>query len=216
VTLNLDPGFNRRIVERLRTAVVGCNLNHVPQTLRRVLETGAWRERWEVNIHWKFDKFRDFITASPVDGGMGWKPKLVEGLLLKAEDPDALELWYKAMRADDAHELDAQDQANVRPAHRPAKTLYDKDKVVQGSAPTGNRTEAALRRLRHASEDGDERVAAIYQRVLDGEITAHAGMIEAGFRTKQPSRKMTALDQLNRWWKKASEEQRAEFLNDKS
>ena len=49
--------------------------------------------------------------------------------------------------------------------------LYEKTNDVQVTkAPTGNKTEAALRRLRHAAEGEDaaerERVAPIYQRVL--------------------------------------------------
>jgi hypothetical protein len=208
----LDPKFNRRIVERLRAAIVDCNLNHVPQAVRRVIQTGAWRERVEVNLHWKFDKFCDFITASPVEGGMGWKPELVEGLLQKAEDRDALKLWQEAIRADDARERDAQDQANKAASTQGRRTdLFDKNffntnknDVKEVKAPAGNSETYALRKLRKDRPD-------IHARVLNGELSAHAGMIEAEFRDKQASRKMTPLDQLRRWWKKASEEQRATF-----
>ena len=63
----LDPTHNNRLVERLRAAVVDCNLNHVPQAVRRVIDTGAWQRRWFVNIEWKFDTFAEFITTSPVE-----------------------------------------------------------------------------------------------------------------------------------------------------
>jgi hypothetical protein len=51
----------------------------------------------------------------------------------------------------------------------------------------------------------------IHQRVLDGEISANAGMIEAGFRKKREGRKLTALDHLRKWWAKASDDYRATF-----
>lgn len=75
------------------------------------------------------------------------------------------------------------------------------------SSPMGTTIAYALRRLRKDRPD-------IHQRVLNGELSAHAGMIEADFRKKQPSRKLTPLDQLRRWWKKASDEQRAAFLDE--
>ena len=65
---------------------------------------------------------------------------------------------------------------------RPAKTLDTKINGIQGfQAPTGTSTEAFLRRLDKDRPD-------IHARVLAGELSAHAGMIEAGFRKKAPSR----------------------------
>ena len=83
---------------------------------------------------------------------------------------------------------DARDRANVRPAGRPAKsgTVYNNESNnqsdVHGSErPAGNSRAAFLRRLRKHRPD-------IHARVLAGELSPHAGMIEAGFR-KQPNRK---------------------------
>jgi hypothetical protein len=74
--------------------------------------------------------------------------------------------------------LDA-DRANRRPAHR----YIDRD-VYNGSRdvhirPSGNSAAAALRRLERYRPD-------ILDRVLAGEISAHAGMVEAGFRKRRP------------------------------
>ena len=72
--------------------------------------------------------------------------------------------------------LDA-DRANRRPGGRP-KTLYNGNGNVQGfKAPTGNSIAAALRRLERHRPD-------LLNRVLAGEISAHAAMLAAGFRKR--------------------------------
>lgn len=84
--------------------------------------------------------------------------------------------------------LDVQDQANQRPAHRPV-SVDDENNDVNTSRPTGNSVAAALRRLRKDRPD-------IHARVLAGEITANAGMIDGGFRKKRPSKKQTPLEKM--------------------
>jgi hypothetical protein len=78
----------------------------------------------------------------------------------------------KAARA--TQRLDAKDRAQQRPGGRP-KTVDISSGVINGSRPTGTSKAYALRRLRKDRPD-------IHARVLAGEISAHAGMIEAGFR----------------------------------
>jgi hypothetical protein len=88
-----------------------------------------------------------------------------------------------------AQKIDAKDQASQRLGGRPRKTLYNGNGDVQGfKAPTGNSAAAALRRLRKDRPD-------IHTRVLAGEISPHAGMVEAGFRRKQSAvfKRPTAL-----------------------
>jgi hypothetical protein len=85
--------------------------------------------------------------------------------------PPKLVVWVRKV-------LDA-DRANRRPGHR----HIDRD-VYNGSRdvhvrPSGNSAAAALRRLERHRPD-------ILDRVLAGEISAHAGMIEAGFRKRPP------------------------------
>jgi hypothetical protein len=55
--------------------------------------------------------------------------------------------------------------------------------------PTGNSAAAAMRRLRKDCPD-------IYFRVLAGEVSAHAGMIEAGFRKKRERKKKSILNRM--------------------
>lgn len=70
---------------------------------------------------------------------------------------------------------DAEDQRRQKPPGRPTQTVNN----VNGweSRPVGNTSQAALRRLRKDRPD-------LHQRVLAGELSAHAAMVEAGFRTK--------------------------------
>ena len=71
--------------------------------------------------------------------------------------------------------LDA-DRQNRRPPGRP-KTVYNAGRDVHGSRPAGNSAAAALRRLERRRPD-------LLDRVLAGELSAHAAMIEAGFRKR--------------------------------
>jgi hypothetical protein len=63
----------------------------------------------------------------------------------------------------------------------------------------------ALRRL---AKDCPE----LHAQCLAGELTAHAAMVQAGFRTRPPSRKRTPLDYLHRYWRQVSAEERLRFL----
>lgn len=89
----------------------------------------------------------------------------------------------KAARA--AQRDDAADRANLRRAHRTAESVDNGGKDINTSGrPTGTSRAYALRRLREQRPD-------IHARVLAGEISPHAGMVEAGFR-KRARRKFPA------------------------
>ena len=80
-------------------------------------------------------------------------------------------------------------------AHR-AQEIENKDKAnpsQQGKVGrlTGNRAAYAHHRLRRDRPD-------IHARVLAGELSPHAGMIEAGFRKKTGRRKLTLLDRVQK------------------
>jgi hypothetical protein len=72
-------------------------------------------------------------------------------------------------RAQQAQEVDACNQANF---------VYNNKNVVhEVERPSGNSMAAVLRRLRKARPD-------IHARVLNGELSGYAGMVEAGFRKR--------------------------------
>jgi hypothetical protein len=87
-------------------------------------------------------------------------------------------------------EIEAKDKANLRPAGRPKKTenLYNDVSDVQ-HYPSGNSAAAFLRRLRKDRPD-------IHERVLAGELSPHAGMVEAGFRKKAARKKLSAFERV--------------------
>jgi len=118
----------------------------------------------------------------------------------------------RAKAAEHYRQIDAADQANkeqskpgrrtdlIKDVQKPRSDLFDNvDDIKEVKAPTGTSAAYAIRRLRKDRPD-------IHQRVLDGELTAHAGMIEAGFR-KKPG----VLKKLLLLWAKASDDERAEF-----
>jgi hypothetical protein len=195
---------NTRVVQQFRRAVDFCTLNHVPQTPREVLTTGAWRERFEMGRRIQFDSFVDFITAPTSKGGCGWEPDKVTELLRKSGDDEAFRMWEAAIKA---REIDAKDRKNARPAHVHIQRDVDNNNADVNVRPTGNSAAAALRRLRKDRPD-------IHARVLAGELTAHAGMIEAGFRKKRPSRKLTWLQKIRRMIPKLSESDVEELIED--
>jgi hypothetical protein len=154
----------------------------------------------------------------PVEHPYGSEDKMLLAELGKRVKEIEAELVVVAqdVRAQAAQVAKATDVANERPVgtNQYSEGVYDKDKNIH-IRPSGTSTKAAYRRLRHAVEGNDEhereRVAPIYQRVLAGEITANAAMVEAGFRKKRLSQKRTSFDQLQHWWKKASKQERVAF-----
>jgi hypothetical protein len=204
-----DSYTNAKIVDRMFHAVVNCNLNHVPQTVRRVIETEAWRAFLVGGVLVvRFERFSDFITTDGAKSGCGWKPELVEGLLQKSEDQEVLAMWHKAMSADDARDVVKQSQDTQRPAHRP-KTEESRDTknndVTTYSRKGGNTAENAERRLRKDRPD-------LHARVLAGEMSWNAAMIEAGFRKKPVRKNLSPLDRIKKLIPKLSPDERAELV----
>jgi len=197
-----------RDVAAMQSAVEQCNLNHVPETIRKVLESGAWREFWMHTLY-RFGSFAEFITTSKRDGGCGWRPDYVMALLEKSGDRETLKMFKQALREQQAQKVNAEDRANQRPVGRPKEIIDNKKDDVKDLAPTGNSESYAHRKLRKDRPD-------IHARVLAGELSPHAGMIEAGFRKKRERKKLTPLDHLNKWWDRATPDQQAAFLADKS
>jgi hypothetical protein len=97
-------------------------------------------------------------------------------------------------RQEQAQQAEAEDKANRREAgsHGKGRPL---DVSTKGNdrnvyrRPVGTTRKQALRRLEKDRPD-------IHARVMAGEITANAGMVEAGFRKPQPSRKKSAFQKI--------------------
>jgi hypothetical protein len=68
----------------------------LPNALRRVIETEAWRERIDGSHIHEHASFKDFITAA-VPAGCGWKLADVQALI---KDKETLAIWRKAIGDD--------------------------------------------------------------------------------------------------------------------
>lgn len=145
------------LVESLWHAVdeASGNLQAVPGLIRRVLETGAWKERAQRGKVYRHNQFIDFITAKPLEG-CGWPIDKVEVLI--KDDPESLLLWRQAITP-------------------PKHVHHDGDNVTINSDGRGNSRSYTLDRLSRERPD-------LFEQVKAGELTANAAAIKAGFRKK--------------------------------
>lgn len=149
---------NATVVDALGSCLRNGNhaLGTAPQLLKRVLRDEMWRDfitQRGDRVH--HDRFADFVTAPPLKG-IGAKVDLIRRIV--EPDPEALDLLDRALQ-------------NVPYIH--ASPGPDVDNI--NVRPTGTSKEYALRRLR---KDAPE----LHAKVLSGEITPHAAMVQAGFR----------------------------------
>jgi hypothetical protein len=181
---------NGNLVDSLGNAVRhgGTALGTVPGLLRRVLETGAWREFvTQRGEHVPHARFADFVTTPPLKG-LGATMDLIERVV--ADDPVTLDLLDKELQ-------------------RPVGTnQHGKGEAVNNIntlRPVGTSKAAALRKLR---KDAPE----LHAKVLAKEMSAHAAMVQAGFRHRMVSVNMDdPLSGANTVLRNASPEYLAEF-----
>lgn len=122
----------------------------------------------------EFDHFEEFVRAPLLEGGLNTDLRTLKNIC-----------------RDDPESLDMIDMALVRGRggnHNPdGKNQYEKEvngnivtidlEKKSATRPEGNSRLKALRRLRQSRPD-------LHAQVLSGEISAHAAMIQAGFRRK--------------------------------
>jgi hypothetical protein len=171
--LHSEPGSREWIITR-RSLLVAClsdikNNRATGQAVyEEIKQTGGWQHLTDL----KGRPFRSFVQFCKNPNGLGLDRDEIERRLSER---------YQA--------LDDKDREGQRGPGRPAETLYNENSAIQGLAPTGTSSEAALRRLRKHRPD-------IHARVMAGKLTAHAGMVEAGFRKPGKSRRMPTLDKI--------------------
>jgi uncharacterized protein YbjQ (UPF0145 family) len=138
----------------------GHGLANTPALLRQVLEGESWREfETQRSEIVYYDLFTDFVVTPPLKG-LGSTVDLVRRIV-----------------ADDMLALDLLDQVLQNPVGTNQHTEGKANGLTQLA---GNGREKALRRLR---KDAPELHAA----VLAGQLSAHAAMVEAGFRLRTVS-----------------------------
>ena len=128
-------------------------------------------------------------TEAYIREGLGLDPVQVHWAIegLRRMKPDEAIEYSRAIEIGKA---DAEDRANQsRQGQRTDLVDNDNDVINDVGRPTGTSRAAALRRLRKDRPD-------IHARVLAGELTPHAGMVEAGFRKKTVCKRLTACERI--------------------
>lgn len=136
------------------------DLAQVPGTIKRVIADEMWRERTDPQSgrrYGPFSSFEEFVATPARLGGLG---STISQLLGLCEDDPA-----------------ARDAIDAALGHSQGKRtdLNLGNNVPEVGRPEGNTEAKALRRLRKYRPD-------LHERVLAGELSAHAAMIDAGFR----------------------------------
>jgi hypothetical protein len=145
---------------------------------------------------------RYWIKAPPEK--RGWETGTDKMLIVSVGTGTSAGANY-SLKPEEMH-LAAEFGAKLRPvgANQYSKGVDNTKSDVNTLRPSGNSNAYALRRLRNHAP-------AIHERVLAGELTPHAGMIEAGFRKKRPSKKPSPLEVALRAYHKLTPAEREEF-----
>ena len=183
------------------SCVSGRRLNFAPPSTSFNWRNAEWR---------KYQSFADFYQRELENTWGSWE-QLQEKFAQVARGQKTKVQVEQAVRAAAAQQRDARDRQKQRNwgGDRKSKDrhikLYNKKGDVQDDPPpTGNSTEAVLRRLRKDRLD-------LHTRVMAGELSAHAAMIEAGFRKRQQRPKLTPVARALRAFYRLSAEDRALF-----
>lgn len=148
---------NATLVDALGSALRSGDhgLKTVPALLMKVLAEESWREFVTQRGELvRHERFVDFAVTPPLKG-LGASVDLIRRVV--SDDPQAVDLLDRALQ---------------RQPGRPTETL---DNIQGSDAPAGTSQRASLRRLR---KDAPE----LHADVLAGRLSAHAAMVEAGFR----------------------------------
>lgn len=169
---------NAVLVEALGSSLrrTGNGLEAVPGLVKEVLREEAWREfvtpRGELVRH---ERFVDFVTTPPTKG-LGASVDLLKRLV----DPDA-----------EAASLLTEALQNERGGDRRSSDFKDNNVHLEneGANPQGNSRARALRKLRRDKPE-------LHADVIAGRLSAHAAMVEAGFRPKTVSVPVSRPDSI--------------------
>ncbi len=189
----------KTIVESLQSALIEgvLELKLVPELLKQILQEGLWQERLIPDTEQVvlFGSFDDFIRA-PVPIGLGtdfetlWKlcseePLLLDLLdqavkrqhgapkkrVLKKKNDDNININQEQLSADPSWEYEY--EVRSLQEYYAAQNFFEASK-----RPSGTSRQAGLRQLRKHDPE-------LHAKVLAGELSINAALIQAGLRTKQ-------------------------------
>ncbi|MGI8406029.1 MAG: hypothetical protein ACR2OE_14925 [Thermomicrobiales bacterium] len=166
---------NDNYIEALQTATHSADfgLDNLPSLLTTVITEDRWQVRWVRSLKREvtFASFADFATAR-TPAGLGTSIEMLKRMC--RDNRTALDALDKTTAGTDGAPIGNQNAFRK-------KTTVDNVHIAKNRiSPTGNATDTALRRLRKDSP-------SLHARVLAGELSPHAAMIEAGFRTRTVS-----------------------------
>lgn len=138
------------------------DLEHIPALIVRVVDEEMWSERVieQTGEIVRFDSFVEFVTTPPL-AGLGTTIDTLKKLCVG--DKRAIDAIDRAL------------QQSKKPSNHDTNESDESESQEENLRNTFN---YELRKLRTESPD-------IHRRVLDGEISAYAGMIEAGFKQRR-------------------------------
>jgi hypothetical protein len=150
------------------------------------------------SINVDHDRFNNYLTELrehrawekiPIEAPYGSENKMLVAETGKCLDEimAEIETAKQKLRVVKVQSINAETPDLLEP-HRPLENLRNKNRVTKVSTDDASYAHARLRRDR----------PDIHQRVLDGELSAHAGMVQAGFRKRAARAKPTAFDKVLR------------------
>ncbi len=174
----VDPLHARAVlVDSLSSALRrgGSALGSVPGLLKQILADEGWREFITQRDELvRHERFEDFVTAAPLRG-LGADLDLVRRIV--SRDAEAEDLLTRATRGVQGRRTDLVDNIN------------------EVSRPDGTSREQALRSLRKNAPE-------LHSRVLAGELSPHAAMVEAGLRPQTFTIRITSPEIIARTLRK--------------
>lgn len=173
---------NRQLSDATESAIRhgSHDLHAIPKLIAKIIDTQAWESiQLRSGKIIQFRNLRELITTPPLEG-WGQDPKKVEALI--KDDPEVLVMYREAMKGRGTR-TDLSDNVS--------EVKLDK---------SGNGRAYTLSRLQKQHPE-------LYQSVCDGQMSANAAAIKAGFR-----KKLSPLEQVLRLLPKLSDEDRAEVI----
>jgi hypothetical protein len=172
------------------------------QALKQMITETDELRLWEKNVGGFRHKDReDFLRHKVlIDYELTERDMTEIVALLRCDDVTAIQQRL----AKRANEVEAADLGNVRPVgtNQYSEPVRDENNVpyTHRGRPHEGTAESDMRRLRKDRPD-------IHAKVLAGKLSAHAGMIEAGFRTKRERKKLSAVERVLKQVAKLSDDE---------
>lgn len=163
----------------------GSGLKYFPALMKKIISNKAWEKRVKQGKVIELSSLRDLIIKAPIEG-WGEDPAKIEALI--KDDAEALAMWHLEMTPEHGGD------------HGNQYTGGKSNNITLAAPDRGTSRSYTVARLKQQAPE-------LFEKVVSGELSANAAAIQAGFRKVK-----TPLDNLEYWWRKASEVERAEFL----